>query len=478
MDQQFIATDEQTRVLDLLQAGKNVLLVGEAGTGKTATVKYVFTELCNQGIAVDCTAPTGLAAQNFEGGQTLARFIGLGRAMDATKRNDLFKRAADRLTARKYNAQQSAYQVFKDKLIRTQIIIIDEVSMTTDFDFEMLEFILRRARGNREPFGGAAILAVGDFRQIPPVNVNGTVSFLDGQFISRFEKVCLTRVFRQTDAPFLSLLNRVAKGEVSDEDEMWFAERTRLEPPEGAVALFATNATCDAYNERRKAQLVGEDDVFVAHCSAASMSDINAGPGKSKKAPHFVPFTNDGMETLTESARRAVEDGFGRLEKKGDAAWMARANNDKRPCSAVLRFRAGAPVMIRANVDIGANGTLATYLGKTEHGARIALKDGKEVTLQNNVWEMEVNGLTAYYKQIPLALAYGLSIHKSQGQGFPKLWVDFADMQRWPDLSKLKGMAYVALSRAIDPNEFYQKGFDRRFLVADKKAVEFYENIV
>lgn len=471
----FQATSAQLSVLEKLRAGTNVLMVGEAGTGKTATVKFIHESLAQEGRNVMCIAPTGLASLNFEGGKTIASFVGLG-CLKPDKKEWLKKRAAAKLTPSKNADQQFVMEVFRHRFTQTEFLIIDEVSMTTDFDFEMLEFMFRRARNNLLLFGGVTILTVGDFRQIPPVNVEGTKAFLDGAYFGHFEVVKLSQVFRQKDTFFIDLLNRAAKGELTGEDEKWFASRTCIDPPEDAVALFATNATCEAYNERCKVAMDGDDEVFVASVCAQKHSE--AKHGKSKKTPRFVKFMRGEFEQLSENEQKAIEEAFGRLERPGDAAWMARANNDKRPVSSVVSFRKGAPVMVRANGTFAANGTMATFLEKTAEGfARIRMQNGTEHTLETYSWEAEVNGLTVSYRQIPLVLAFSITIHKAQGQGFGKMWVDFSDMRRWPDITKLKGMAYVVISRAIDPAAFYQKGFDKRFFVSDPKAIEFYNSL-
>jgi ATP-dependent DNA helicase PIF1 len=134
--------------------------------------------------------------------------------------------------------------------------------------------------------------------------------------------------------------------------------------------------------------------------------------------------------------------------------------------------------MVRANVDVEggvANGATGVYEGRDAATGQARVRLGaRTLLIAPHVWEGEAEGYALAYRQTPLVPAWGLTIHKAQGQQFENVFVDFGDFARWPDASKLVGMAYVAVSRVTAPEGFSQRGYRRCFVVADAAANAFY----
>jgi ATP-dependent DNA helicase PIF1 len=476
-------TEEQQRVVDLLLAKRNVLLVGAAGTGKTRTIEYVCEQLKKKNVRVACLAPTGLAALNMRHGQTIPRFVGLGCTLRANERKKLKDMATSKMRPSRYSKNMKSASSLRDRLRDVSAVVVDEASMCRDFDFEMLEFVLRAARGNQLPFGGVTVLASGDFRQLPPVSLEAgaTKPFLNGDYMSRFERVRLTKVFRQSDVPFLETLARVGAGAPSDEDDAWFASRFAAQPPAGAVALFATNASCDLFNNACLTKLDAPDDVFEASWGKRPPGPAAGAGGKAPPASKnsIAPYAS-GTTIFDENVQRALTQAFGAPDEASDPMWKKRANAEKRPCPARTVLREGTPVMFRANVDVDAglaNGTTGVYVGKSAGGgASVRLKNGRVVAVEPYAWETESDGIIVFYKQLPLVAAFSCTAHKAQGQQFDSVWVDFSDFAKWPDKSKLVGMAYVAVSRATRPDGFFQRGYNPKYILASDDANAFYDS--
>ena len=375
----------QKTALEILQTGANVFLTGSPGSGKTYTVREYIDWLRSHGIEPAITASTGVAATHIHG-MTIHAWSGIG--------------IVDNFTPYELDRIASKEPIVK-RIQKTSILIIDEISMLSGTILDAVDAVCKQVRGNDLPFGGIQVVLVGDFFQLPPVAGRGrTVPFA---FESRAWKdlhvmTCyLTEQHRQDDGQFLSLLSAIRSGSFAEDEGELLQERfvkvenVSLDVPR----LYTHNADVDKLNEAQLAALPGNGHVFA--------------------------MESTGKESVVESLKRGCLSPE-RLSLKEGAVVMCTKNNSAQGY---------------------ANGTLGKVVGfDVDTGyPQIETRDERIITISPVEWVVEEEGkVRAKIIQIPLRLAWAITVHKSQGQS-----LDAAAM----DLSRAfeYGQGYVALSR-------------------------------
>ena len=407
----------QATALKILQTGANVFLTGEPGSGKTHMVNQYVRWLRGHGIEPAITASTGIAATHI-GGMTIHSWSGIG-----VKKN---------LSSYDLDAIASNERVAK-RVGRTSILIIDEVSMLSADTLSMADVVCREVRRNGAPFGGLQVILVGDFFQLPPVmardgNGAGRLGFGEAEagaapapfsFRSRAWEalrplVCyLSEQHRQEDAVFLNLLSAVRSGETDEKINAALAARRikEGEAPGDLPRLYSHNADVDRANEER----------------------LLAIPG---------------------SARRF------RMTSRGPDALVATL---KRGCLSpdVLSLKTRARVMFTKNKPDGSfvNGTLGEVEGFGDDGLPIVRTlNGRRIYAAPMEWTIS-DGLRilAKIEQVPLRLAWALTVHKSQGMTLDAAVMDLSDAFEY-------GQGYVALSRVRSLAGLHLLGLNSRAL--------------
>ncbi|MFA5998305.1 MAG: AAA family ATPase [Candidatus Paceibacterota bacterium] len=398
----------QGEALTILKTGANVYLTGEPGSGKTHTINEFVGWLRASGIEPSVTAATGIAATHVSG-MTLHSWSGIGIA-ESLSRADV-----DRIASKEHIAK---------RLQKAKVLIIEEISMLSSATFEMADAICREVRRVDKPFGGLTVVLVGDFFQLPPVSRNSKVEFAYASKVWRDLNLItcyLTEQYRQDDSEFLSVLSAIRQGCV---EELHYEElmRRHIEPvalPADAPKLFSHNADVDRINAAELAKL----------------------PGTAKK----FRMSSKGKDSLVEGLKR------GCLSPE------------------TLELKEGAAVMFTKNSPQGrfVNGTLGVVAGWGADGMPIIkTKDGLRITTEPMEWQLEEQGkVKASVAQIPLRLAYAMTVHKSQGMS-----MDAAIM----DLSKAfeYGQGYVALSRVRRLSGVYLTGLNQRALEVHPEILE------
>ena len=367
----------------------NYFLTGEAGTGKSTLLRY-FRATTKKNHAV--VAPTGIAALNVQG-QTIHSFFGFG--IDITPERVRYARADNLMMFRNLDS-----------------LIIDEISMVRADLLDCIDTSLRMNRRNSAPFGGVQIIAIGDPYQLPPIvktdemkyfsQVYGGPHFFRSKSYQQgnFTRLELTKIFRQKDDfNFIEILNAVRTGELTQKHVELLNSKTGNGSRTDAIKLVTTNALARMINNTEMRELPGEERKYTAHIS---------GDFKKKVTPTEIELI------LKEGARVML------------------LNNDKR----------GRWV----NGDIGYIMTLG------DNSVRVKFDDNTYDDVDLNEWDNikfiydEKTGriepeIVGKFIQLPLKLAWAVTIHKSQGKTYNYVHVDFGTGTFAP------GQAYVALSR-------------------------------
>lgn len=213
---------DQELALAILLSGRSALLTGAAGTGKTHLLNTFIAQARKRGKKVSVTATTGLAATHL-GGNTIHSWSGIGVSDHLP--NNFFERLS---------------KTRRDVISKTDVLIIDEISMLHDFRLDMIDKVLRTVRENDRPFGGIQLVMSGDFFQLPPVNRpneqgGGFVVYSDAWQELQPAVLYLERQYRQNDERLLEILTALRTGDVRRRHVEALLARTEIEPPDGDI---------------------------------------------------------------------------------------------------------------------------------------------------------------------------------------------------------------------------------------------------
>lgn len=376
----------QKEALDILKMGENVFLTGPAGSGKTYLLNKYIEYLKKHKVPVAITASTGIAATHMNG-RTVHSWSAIGINRTLTKKE---------LDALFYNEE-----IF-NRINSPKVLIIDEISMLDANRFNLVDIVCKTLRKHPLPFGGLQIVLCGDFFQLPPVPTRGQpppqFSFLSTSWKKANIAVCyLEKQYRQSDARFLGVLNSIRSNSPTETTRAILMERHQnsIEGVKKPTRLYAHNEKVDAINDFELAQMKTEEHTYI--------------------------MTSNGDPELINELRKS--------------------------CLAPqqLTLKKGASVMFVKNNFDGdyVNGTLGTVVDFEEDSDYpiVQKKDGTKIIATPSGWSIEEDDVVlARISQIPLRLAWAITIHKSQGMS-----LDHAEI----DLSQafIHGMGYVALSR-------------------------------
>lgn len=491
---------QQQRALDLAVGGTSLFLTGGAGTGKSFTLKKIVAELqARHGEdQVMVTASTGIAACHL-GGTTVHSFAGVGLAKE--KINELeTKVKKNRQSVRRW--------------LECQVLIIDEISMLDGALFDVLEQLARRIRKDSAPFGGIQLILCGDFFQLPPVGLsqNPKIKFLfesEAWAACVQQTVLLIEIFRQKESGFTTILNEMRRAKLTD-FSVSLLRRALACPPDlglNTTKLFPHNDPADRENERRLQMLDGPIKEWAAfddeskplcrslreNCIAPTTLQLRVGArvmmlknGNVDGAPLFNGMTGEvvGFETkpvpLGGGVARAPHPGGG--VAGGAAAAAARAG----PSSSFddqfddgppeMMARPGEPSYVtearRRAAQGGDGGGPEREMYAEYPVVRFVNPTNKDEPfircIEPQEWKLEQGTATvALRRQVPLKLAWAISIHKSQGMTLDSVELDLA---RCFD----EGHAYVALSRAVSLQQTRLASFDPLKVRANPKVAQFY----
>ena len=455
-----ILSDEQKHILDVVvDKGKSVFFTGAAGTGKSVLMRAIIHKFRDnfkrEPDRVAVTASTGLAACNIEG-MTLHSFAGIGLGRDPA--TELVKRI-------KRNGS------LKQRWMRTKVLVIDEVSMVDGDLFDKLETIARLVRGNGRPFGGIQVVVTGDFFQLPPVpekNSAAKFAFDAATWNTSIEHtILLTHVFRQKDPAFASILNDMRLGKTTPAIANIFKRLSRplnFADDIEATELFPTRAEVEKANQNRMSKLLGSEMNFPAVDGGTQDPTQRAKTLANSLAPENLTIKKGAQVMLIKNLDEGLVNGsIGKvLCFMNEHDFTIYQGNEEMFLQSHEPEDVGDAEQNEINAKARATINAARYKSDAPSGriwpmVRFSKPDGtsRDLLCQPEEFKVEAPGgeILAKRIQIPLILAWALSIHKAQGQTLERVKVDLSRVFE-------KGQAYVAISRATSQSGLQVIGFE------------------
>lgn len=433
-------SDEQTEVYKAYSEGKNVFLTGPGGSGKSFLIRHIIEDCKKRGIRYAVCATTGCAALLLgNGSKTLHSWAGIGLAK-GSEESIVTKIMLNKFKSKPWKS--------------TDLLILDEVSMLSKQLFDLLDHIGKRVRKNDKPFGGIQLVFSGDFYQLPPVGTadnpdSSSFCFESDHWKETFDfQIELKKVFRQKDPRWIKILRQIRQGKISRRTIETLHERVQHWTPiieemdVKPVSLMPTRNQVELINQRKMSKLTTPIHKYEYKFVY--------------EVPSADPSSNKKVKVATKD----------QMEKEKN---MLLKNSLFDDC---LELKVGAQVMCIANLDMDAglcNGS--TGIVKEMVPGYVTVKfDGieEERKIEYHAWHSETYPGMAI-KQIPLILAWAVTIHKSQGATLAK-----ARMNLGTNVFAC-GQTYVALSRVKDLNGLYLDDFNYTKIKVSQKVKNFYE---
>jgi ATP-dependent exoDNAse (exonuclease V) alpha subunit len=400
----------QQEALHILKLGHNVYLTGAAGSGKTYLLNQYIDYLKKNSVPIGITASTGIAATHMRG-VTIHSWAHIG--------------IKEKLTPADLHAIAGRID-WRMQLLHTRVLIIDEVSMLNHFRLDMVDQVLRTVHENDLPFGGIQVVLCGDLFQLPPVVKNGEpIRYVTDSAVWKHMsiKVCyLTEQHRQNDKDFLALLNEIRDSNISNHSLEKLGSRIDkgIRGKVTPTKLYTHNADVDSINTAELAKLPGEEWIF--------------------------DMTSHGESALIKTLQ--------------DSCLAPRE----------LHLKEGAMVMfVQNNRARGyVNGTLGKVVGFSgEEGYPVVeTLRGKQIIALPSSWKIEEGKKTlAEIVQVPIRLAWAITIHKSQGMTLDAAQIDLGR-------AFIEGMGYVALSRVKSLNGITLLGLNNMALRVNARVIK------
>jgi ATP-dependent DNA helicase PIF1 len=436
---------EQQIAFDKYIEGKNVFITGPGGSGKSLLIRKIYEHSSRGFKDIHVTALTGCAAVLLNcKAKTLHSWACIGLA------NGTLEQLVMKIKRSKY-----AKNIWRS----TDILVVDEVSMLSLKLFALLNKISQIVRNDSRPFGGIQLVFSGDFYQLPPVGSkddedSGRFCFESDEWNSVFHKddqIQLQKIFRQKDDIYSSILNQIRVGVIKRKTNDLLSQYVGRPLASDLIIkptkLFPTRSKVDQLNLQQMSVLEGNSIEFeMKHVLDAEMT-------KSEMRERMQYSEKDAQMEIDYLSSNLI-------------------------CDKILRLKKGSQVMCVVNIRSEAgdvlvcNGSQGIVIGfcDTTGCPRIKYNNGIEMIMVRHLWLSEkIPGIGV--SQVPLILAWALTIHKSQGAT-----LDAAEIDAGSGIFEC-GQTYVALSRVKSLDGLYLTSFDSRRIRINKKVKEFYESL-
>lgn len=431
LDGIFKPNSEQEYTLRLIQEGKNIFINSPAGTGKSALIKHYCLQNQTKQV-IGLTSTTGISALNI-GGSTLHSFLGIGLGKEDVE--DLYDKIIRNRDKR-------------ELWLRLNILIIDEISMLHPELFDKLEKLARKIRENKTIFGGLQIVASGDLFQLPCVSQNSTLITHSSKFKRCMNTIIeLRNIMRQNDPIFKTVLNKIRVGIVDPQVKSILKTRFTkplketkktgsiepLNPNIKPTKLFCTRKSVDYLNEKELNKLAKQgyefreySMVFIDQDCPISFDYVTKNFIKNSTTPLTLQICEQTQVMLTYNISPTLVNG-----SRGIVVGFSPENHP------IVEFVNGAVVVVKPN------------------------KFSLYHTLRNGKIK-----LVGYAVQVPLKIAYALTIHSCQGSTLDYASIDLRETFEY-------GQAYTALSRVRTLSGLFIRRFNFDVIQAHPEALRF-----
>lgn len=456
------------KMMQAVQDCHNILITGGAGVGKTYHTNKIIEHLKSINRKFAVCAMTGLASQHLHFGMTIHRFLQTG----AYTRKDDILALEDKLS----------FEENLSSISHVTTIIIDEVSMMRTDYLELVDIILKRARSYHNmnlgmridymcdlPFGGYQLILVGDFCQLPPVVKKDEKVPCKWVFQHQIFKDAKFRVYnlietkRTSDPLFANTLNKIRVGYCDADSYTMIKEREAAVLNKEGTVLMSRVENVRMYNESR----LGREDGAKIELEGIVSIRKEAASEKEVKALYREVINNSGLDkTIT--------------LKVGCKVIILSNNPEMNYSNGSQGVLLGTKFFDEHNNSFMDNQNFTyqldyKYFGECLH---ILLDSGVDVIVPKKQFSLygsdfDINGkrlIDALFFQYPVALGYGLSIHKAQGMSLSSMVLDCAKIFS-------PGQFYVGLSRATSLQGLSIFNFHKSYVMADEDAVNFYVKI-
>ena len=429
--QEITLSTEQELAFNKYIEGKNIFITGPGGSGKTQLIRHIYNDSFHRGKKIQVCALTGCASVLLEcSAKTIHSWSGIGLGCGSIES-----------IIQKIRANRRSTQTW----LKTDVLIIDEVSMMSLKLFDILDAVGRAIRGNYTAhFGGIQLIFSGDFYQLPPVGQKedpDTMRFCfeSEDWFQSFPIDChiqLVKIFRQTDDTYISMLNQLRKGVIKRKTANTLMSFVGREPAPNTIIteIYPKKYTVESINSLKMEELIGEEKEYSMRFHKP---DANV---------------NINIEQELNYIKSNIM------------------------CNSVLKLKIGAQVMCIVNISDeeqnlllcnGSQGKVIKFDEATQLPI-ITFDNGITMKMDYHLWISEkVSGLGV--SQIPLILSWAITIHKAQGASLLHAKIDIGR-----EIFEA-GQIYVALSRVKSLDGLYLTSFDLTKIKVNRKVHEFYE---
>jgi len=439
-------SNEQNDAFNKYIAGENVFITGPGGTGKSELIRKIYRDAKEKGKNISVCALTGCAAVLLQcKAKTIHSWAGIGLGAGSIETN-----------VKKVTDKDFKMRNWKE----TDILIVDEVSMLSLKLFEILDAIGKKVRKQpHKPFGGLHVIFSGDFYQLPPVGNKEELETMQfcfesekwNQTFTRENHIQLVKIFRQADPVYADILNQIREGRLKRSANDKLLQHIGKQLPDTSIVrptkLFPTRNKVETINNTEMISLDAEEKIY----KVKNMLDLPTSKNERTRRSRFND--KDVQAELTYLQGNLL-------------------------CDAEIQLKIGAQVMCIVNIDLElasgemlCNGSQGIITGFSENNYPIVkFQCGIERTMERHIWQSEtIPGIGV--AQVPLILAWALTIHKAQGTT-----LEIAEIDVGSGVFEC-GQTYVALSRIKSLDGLYLKSFDASKIRIHKKVRDSYEKI-
>lgn len=462
-------SNEQEIAFNKYIQGENIFITGPGGSGKSELIRKIYQDAIRKRKNIHVCALTGCAAVLLNcKAKTLHSWAGIGLGKGET-------------ASYVKKIRQNTY--FSSLWKTTDILVVDEVSMLSFALFNMLNNIGKQLRRSVKPFGGIQVIFSGDFYQLPPVgnkeNPDTTRFCFESEewniVFPRQNQIPLIKIFRQPDPVYASILNQIREGKIKRKSvdilEQYVGRKTDTGLIIQPTKIYPTKYWVETVNNQNMAQLMTEEKEFRT-TYVYEKKELKPEDRDNLKYENVEKQEEETINNLEDQEKEEKQ--FTEMDIEREVEYLS--NNLM--CDNVLKLKVGAQVMcivnIKENDELilcnGSQGIVTSFCPLTQMPV-VKYNNGLEMTMNRHTWLSEkIPGIGV--SQIPLILAWALTIHKSQGST-----LDAAEINVGNDIFEC-GQTYVALSRVKSLDGLYLTSFNCSKIKINKKVKDFYEDLM